>query len=258
MRYTVLTYNIAGYEILHEIPQSAMNESIDYIYVTDDHSITSSTWTVVYADDLTGSTFDKCYQVRFNPFKYTDNDIVMRIDGSMAIAKDVMPLFKFFESGDYDCAMMIHPTRATMYDEYKAWVEKRGYPIEQANRSLTFMAQNGYDVKNYKGLFQYNFAIQRNNEINNRLNNETYKVLKMNSPESETIDRLDQTIGTFVINTHYPNLKILPVGQYICFHDSYDGYFNWCLHGSDRVMIYDCRNDITPYMRDKSVVIPYI
>lgn len=257
MRYTVLTYNIAGYEILHEIPKEAINPDIDYIYVTDDHSITSSTWTVVYADDLTGTTFDKCYQIRFNPFKYTDNEVLMRIDGSMAIAKDVMPIFKFFMDGDYDCAMMIHPTRNTMYDEYVAWVKQRNYPVEQANKCLNFMAANGYDIKEYKSLFQYNFAIQKKNDINNRLNAETYQVLKVLATEPDTAERLDQTIGTFVINTHYPNLKILPVGQYITF-SNYGGYFRWCSHGTDNELYYNCAYDTPPFMRNESIVIPYI
>lgn len=253
-KYSVLTYVIGDYEIMHNIPIECINEEIEYVFVTDNHSFTSDTWTVVYADDLTGTTFDKCYQIRFNPFKYVHTDIVMRIDGSMAINKDVMPLFKAFESGDYDCAMMLHPTRDTMYDEYVAWVQTRNYPIQQANKCLSFMASNGYDVKNYKGLFQYNFCIQRKNDIVNRLNAETYNVMKMLATEPDTIERLDQTIGTFVINTHYQDLKILPVGQYICFNH----YFNWCGHGSDRVMLYDSRNDITPYMRNQQVVIYYI
>lgn len=254
MKYSVLTYNINNYEILHEIPQECINPEIEYIYVTDDHSITSSTWNVVYADDLTGSTFDRTYQIRFNPFKYVHTDIVMRIDGSMAINKDLMPLFKRFEEGDYDCAMMIHPTRNTMWDEYTAWCRMRNYPVEQANKCLNFMASNGYDVKNYRGLFQYNFAIQRNNEINNRLNAETYDILKKLAMPMDTCERLDQTIGSFIINTHYPDLKIMPVGQFICFNH----YFNWCTHGTNDVMIYNCAYDVEPFMRNKSVTIYYV
>ena len=148
MKYTVLTYNIAGYEIIHEIPAECINPEIEYLYLTNDHSITSNTWTVVYCDDLTGSTFNKCYQIRFNPFNYVHTDMVMRIDGSMAINKDLMPLFKAFESTDADCMMMVHPTRNTMYDEYVAWVQTRNYPAEQADRILNFMYNNGYDVQN--------------------------------------------------------------------------------------------------------------
>lgn len=254
IKYSVLTYNIDGYEIIHNIPEECMNPEIEYIYVTNDHSITSNTWTVIYDDELTGSTFDKCYQIRFNPFKYAHTDVVMRIDGSMAINKDVMPLFQRFEEGDYDCAMMIHPTRDNMYDEYVAWVNTRNYPADQANKCLNFMAANGYDVQNYKGLFQYNFTIQRNNNIINRLNAETYQVLKMLATGTDTAERLDQTIGTFVIHTHYPNLKVMPVGQYICF----DHYFNWCMHGTDQVMAYNCAYDCDPYMFNKATTIWYV
>ena len=253
MRYSVLTYNINGYEILHEVPEGCRNPEIDFVYVTDDRTITSTTWNVVYVD-LSGSTFDKTYQIRFSPFDYCHTDIVMRIDGSMAINKDLMPLFEAFDDGGYDCAMMIHPTRNTMYDEYVAWVRQRQYPVEQANKCLSFMASNGYDVKGYKGLFQYNFCIQRNNEINNRLNAETYQVLKMLTTAPDTCERLDQTIGSFIINTHYPDLRIMPVGQYICFGH----YFNWCQHGTDNVMYYNSAMDTAPYMRDEPVVLWYV
>ena len=253
-KYSVLTFNIGGYEKIHQIPKECINDEIEYVYVTDDHSITSDTWTVVYADDLTGSTFDKVFQIRYNPFKYVTTDVVMKIDGSMAINKDVMPLFKAFDDGGYDVCMLLHPTRATMIEEYKAWVYARNYPAEQANRSLSFMAQNGYDVQNYKALYQFNFMIQRNNDIVNHLNAETYNVLKANAPSGETIDRLDQTIGTFVMETHYPNLKVMPVLQYICF----DSYFRWCAHNTDVQMQYNCANDITPYMHNKTVTVYYI
>lgn len=231
-----------------------MNDEIEYVYVTDNDSITSDTWNVVYENSLTGSVFDRAYQIRFNPFKYVHTDVVMRIDGSMAINKDVMPLFKAFEASGADCSMMPHPTRMTMYEEYVAWVSQRGYPKEQAEKCLNFMKSNGYDVFNYRGLFQYNFCIQRNNEINNRLNTETYDVLKMLATEPDTAERLDQTIGSFVINTHYPTLKILPVGQYICFGH----YFNWCVHNTDTVMTYNSAYDCEPFIGNRSVTIQYI
>lgn len=249
IKYSVLTYNINGYEIIHNIPEECMNPEIEYIYVTDDHSITSNTWTVVYADDLTGSTFDKCYQIRFNPFKYVHTDVVMRIDGSMGIVNDVMPLFQYFDNGGFDCAMMPHPTRNTMYDEYVAWCQTRNYPTKQAEKCLNFMAANGYDVYKYRGLFQYNFCIQRNTEINNRLNAETYQVLKMLATEPDTAERLDQTIGSFIINTHYTNMKIMPVGQYIC-----NGmFFNWYQHNTENRMVCDGYYDIDPFVFDKQV-----
>ena len=249
MKYTVLTYNLNGYEIIHNIPKECMNDEIEYIYVTDDDSITSDSWTVVYEHSLTGSTFDRTYQIRFNPFKYAHTDTVMRIDGSMGITRDVMPIFEYFDKGNYDAAVMIHPTRCTMYPEYCAWVQQRGYPAEQANKCLNFMAANDYDVMNYKGLYQYNFMIQRNDSFNNNWNNMTYEILQKLATEPDTSERLDQTIGSFVLNKMFPDKNIMPVGQYIC-----DGmYFNWYVHNTEHRMNCDGRNQIGPYLFNKSV-----
>lgn len=231
-----------------------MNDEIEYVYVTDDDTITSDTWNVVYEHSLTGSVFDRAYQIRFNPFKYVHTDIVMRIDGSMGINKDVMPLFQRFEEGGYDAAMMIHPTRSTQYDEYCAWVQTRMYPIPEAEKALNFMAANGYDVHNYKCLFQGNFSIQRKNDIVMKSNNEVYQVLKMLATAPETVHRIDQTIWSFVLAMHYQNMKIMPVGQYICFGE----YFNWFVHNSNQMMVYNSNNDCDPYMFNKPVTIWYI
>lgn len=253
VKYSVLTYNINGYEVLHEIEPNAINEEIEYIYVTDDHSITSNTWNVVYADDLTGSTFDKTYQIRFNPFKYVHTDIVMRIDGSMGIVRDVMPIFKVFEDGQYDMAVMIHPTRDQMIPEYEAWVRQRGYSVDQANKCLNMMASNDYDF-NYRGLYQYNFMIQRNDSFNLALNDITYKTLKAVATPPDTCERLDQTIGSFILNKFFSDKKLMPCGQYIC-----DGvFFNWYQHNSNNRMNCDDRNNITPFLFNKICDLVYL
>lgn len=248
MRYSVLTYNIGGYEIIHEIPEAALNPEIEFVYVTDDHSITSSTWTVVYADDLEGSNFDKCFQVRYNPFRYVHGDICMKIDGSMVPAKDLMPIFKMFEDGGYDASVMIHPSRSTMVPEYEAWVRQRCYSVEDANRWLNYFVSTGYDL-NYNGLYQYNFMIQRNDNFNLEWNERTFELLKQFPSKGQTIERLDQTVGSYVLNHYYSDKKIMPVGQYIT-----EGmYFWWYVHGTESPMLGGNAGQITPYLFNKSV-----
>ena len=250
MEYSVLTYNIGGYEIIHEIDRETYEKTkdyVEYIYVTDDHSITSNTWNVVYVDDLSGSTFDKCYQIRFQPFKYVHNDIVIRIDGSMGILRPLDPIIEYFDKYGYDAGVMIHPTRNIMYDEYVAWVRTRGYNVEQANKCLQFMANNKYDVRNYKGLYQFNFMVQRNDHFNNEWNRMTYKSLQALATEPDTCERIDQTIGSFILNNYFNEKKIMPVGQYIC-----NGmFFHWYQHNSNNIMNCDDRNNIEPFLFDK-------
>ena len=154
-RYSVITYIINNYEIIHPIKEKS--DRARYILVTDDPNLKdeSGSWEVVYDDTLTGSTFDKCYQIRFNPFKYTDDYIVLRIDGSVGINANLDPLIDRFLKDDYDLSLMFHPTRNTQYDEYAAWVQTRGYDTAQANSVLGFMQMvEGFPAKDYKGLAQ--------------------------------------------------------------------------------------------------------
>ena len=199
-RYTVLSYNINNYEVIH--PVKVKSDRARYIMVTDDPNLKdeSGTWEVVYDDKLSGSTFDKCYQVRFDPFKYTDDYYVIRIDGSVGIDKNLDPLIDKFIDGEYDLSLMIHPTRNTMYDEYVAWVQGRQYPVDNANYVLSFMAQaEGFDVKNWKGLCQMCFEIQKNDRINNDLNRLTYALLKYLGDQTTQVERVDQILFSFIM-----------------------------------------------------------
>ena len=243
-RFSVLTYIIGNYEIVHEIEE--ITPDVEYVLVTDNPSIKSSTWNVVYVkNEHPEDNFDLCYKIRFNPFDYVHSDIVISIDGSMVVAGNLDKLVEEFNRKNYDIMLEIHPTRSTMYHEYLAWCQMRNYPVEQANKCLNYMAgMEGYDVKGYRGLYQYNFMIQRKNKINLDLNRMTLATIKYLAPEGKQIDRLDQTIGSFVINKYFNNIKVLPVSQRVC---TSGVYFKWCQHGSDKVM-QDNYNYDTPYL----------
>lgn len=230
-KYSILTFNIGGYEKLHEIEY--YDEDVEYVYATDDRSITSSTWNVVYVENLyPNDNFNLCFDIRYNPFDYVTSDVVIKIDGSMGVSGNLDYLIDFFNKGNYDICLELHPTRQNLYDEYVAWVQQRNYPVEQANKVLSFILQaEGYDVRKDYGLYQYNFMIQRRNKVNLDLNRMTLSLCKYLAPEGNEIDRLDQTIGSFVINKYFNRMKVLPVSQRIAISGK---YFKWFAHGSDR------------------------
>lgn len=255
--YSVLTYNIGGYERIHNIPQDIYEKTkdyVEYVYVTDDKSITSSTWTIKYVDNpYPEDPFWLCYHIRFHPFEYVSNDIMMRIDGSMGIVNVLDPIIEMFEDGQYETAVMIHPTRNQMVPEYEAWCYQRKYPVDQANRCINMMAANGYDM-NYKGLYQGNFVVQRNDDINNTWNDVTFDTLVKLAAEGKQIERLDQTVSSFILNKFFNNVKVMPVGQYVC-----DGvFFNWYAHNSDIKLNCDGRDNITPYLFNQMVYFVYL
>lgn len=228
-KYSILTYNFNNYEVLHEVLCPSPNA--EYCYITDDKSITSNTWNVIYVDNPhPEDPFDICYDIRFHPFNYVHTDTVMRIDGSMLIIGDTDRLIQAFRDGDYDIGLTPHPSRQTMIEEYSAWVNMRGYPISQANRILTCLNTLGCDVKEDKGMYQYNFMIQKNDAINRKINDETYFLLKLLRMEDKQIERVDQTIGSFVINRN--EVKPMMLRQKDIFYDP----FVWCVHGTEQAM----------------------
>lgn len=228
-KYSVLTYIIGDYECVHEIKEK--DPEAEYVLVTDSVNLTSDTWEVKYiTNQHPEDNFDLLFKIRYNPFDYVSNDVVVKIDGSMEVNKSLQPIVKKFNEERYDIALLFHPTRSTLLEEYTAWVQIRGYDIEQANKVLNFLAAfEGYDVKNYKGLYQYNFMIQRNTKVNEDLNRMTYALIKYLAPAGKQIDRLDQTVGSFVINKYFNNMKIMWWDERIC----HSKFFTWYAHNSN-------------------------
>ena len=246
-KYTVLTYNTGGYELLHEIKEKSPNA--EYLYITDDPNIKSETWRVIYEPNLSGGTFDKCFQIRYNPWKYASTDIVLRVDGSMGLDRSFDNIIQAFINGEYDICVTSHPTRQNIFDEYVAWIKHRKYPIEHAQKIVDFLVKTeNYNVKAEDGLFQYNFMIQRKNRFNETLNSLTYSFLKYLAPEDDTIERMDQTIGTFIINKYFGHGKIMFLSTTNLMNQ---GYFSWYLHGTDTPMVPG--EDVQPKFQGKTV-----
>lgn len=235
-RYSILTYNFGGYEIMREVVHP--KDDVEYVYVTDDRNLTSKTWKIIVDESLEGlSPFDKCYSVRFNPFKYVSSDICIRVDGSIVVDGNADGLIEKFEEGNYDMACVAHRYRDNMVDEYDAWVRLRGYAPEQARRCLTYITSHGYDL-NTKGMFECGFIVQKRNDICKQINKKTFEVLKELGNGKE-IERNDQTIFTFVVyNWFKDKTNILPLSGLIVHSDM----FRLCFHNSTDEIAWDIVN----------------
>lgn len=247
--YTVLSYNINAYEIIHPVKEKS--DRARYIMVTDDPNLKdeSGTWEIVYDDTLTGTPFDKTLQVRYNPFKYTDDNIVIKIDGSVGVNKSLDDLVDRFEKEDYDMSLMLHPTRNTFYDEYVAWCQTRQYPVQQANSVLAFLTQaEGYPVKEFKGLAQLCFWIQRRSRINIDANRLIYSWCKYLGDKTNEVERVDQVVASFILQKYFGLAKIMFVDQRMYQSD----YFTWYAHNSDTPFEkMDVKDMIEPFWLNK-------
>lgn len=243
-KYTVLTYIFNNYEFVHEVEN--VDPEAEYVLVTDDPHLKSRTWKVIYDVSLNKlSPFDKCYQVRFHPFKYAHTDVVIRVDGSMGIKKPLTPIYEDFIAGGYDRCLMVHPQRNVMKKEYDVWVKTRKYPQKQADKCLSFMERMGYDL-NYKGLYQGCFEIVRKCDINDSINDIVFDFLRYLGDGN--IERLDQTIWSFVINHLFPDLKVMPVSESLITDSE---YMTWYLHKSSTPI--PTNKKIKPYLFDKPI-----
>lgn len=209
-QYTVLTYIFNNYEDVHEIKEK--DPLAEYVLVTDDPGLKSDTWRIYYDGSLLNlSPFDKCYQVRFHPFRYAKTDIVVRIDGSIEVRKPLGELVDPFKSSNAGRCMMLHPTRHTMPEEYKAWVDKRNYPKEQAEKCLAFMKRLGYDMDT-ECMYEGGFEIQRNSATNTLINDMVFDYLRYLGNDG-VIERVDQTVTSFVIKHFFPEFPIMEVEE---------------------------------------------
>lgn len=221
---TVLTFIFGkNYETLRELEQKT--DGIEYILVTDDEDLKSSTWNVVVDHDLDGlPPFEKCFRVRYNPFKYCSSDVCMMIDGSIHMKKFPHALLEKFNDGKYDICLMPHPFWADFCKEYSAWIQMRGYDANDARKFFNFLHTSNYDP-NYLGLFQLNFTMRRRTKLTDDIDQMTWAFIKYLSTE-EKFERLDQTIFTFVMNRYFNNIKVLPVSEQIL-HDNDFMQLHW-------------------------------
>ena len=226
--YSVLTYIIGDYEIVRDI--NWKSDKAEYILVTDNPNLKSKDWTIKYIkNEHPEDPFWMCYQIRFNPFQYINTDICLRIDGSMSIEGNTDELIEMFNKGNYDISLMVHPTRNSIPEEYDVWVKARKYPVHQKEKCLTYMREH-LDIDNYKGLFQYNYCIQKNDTINNEINKKTLDLLFKLKDSNKCIERIDQTVGTFIINKYFTDLKIMLIDE-----DIVETIFKWYQHNSTEI-----------------------
>ena len=170
----------------------------------------------------------KCMRVRYNPFKYVSNDIVIRIDGTIKILKSLSDIISEFVSGNFDMYIMPHPKRFSFIDEYNEWIAWRNYPLDQAHRCLCNMSMDGYDF-NYKGLYQTGFCIIKKSQKINDFHKFIFEYLKKCEKPFQ-IERIDQIIFSFILNQYFKDsFKILPVSEQILQSKYMQSYY----HGND-------------------------
>lgn len=225
-KYSILVYNLNKYELFRE-PET-IDPDCEYLYITDDPTIHSKYFTVIYENNNGLGQFEKCYKVRFNLFKYCNTNTCIYLDGSLKIRKSLNKLYTDFINSDCDIGLNIHAERSNLYDEYVTWVKDRDYNINDAKKCLKYLSDHDYDL-DYNGLYQGTLRICKNTELNKAIDEKTLSILYELRNKND-IERLDQTIYSYVINQFHKDIKIFPISSQIL----YSKYIYKYIHNTDR------------------------
>ena len=195
-----MTIIIGNYEMVHEIKQKS--QFARYLLITDRADLKSDTWEVIYDPELQGSNFHKVMDIRWHPWRYTKDEIVVSIDGSIGVNESLDDLICQFVNGGYELSLMVHPYRATADAEYSTWISRRNYPAQHARWHRELMQRCGYDTAAYRGLYQMTMMIRRRCRL----------------------------VESFSLNKWFPAARVMWLSEMVI----HSRYLTWYRHGSDQ------------------------
>ena len=203
MSYSIIQVNLNGYDKT----QSCLDrKSEKNLLITDVHQNVNNWTEQIYQNPNREFPFDDVFSIRWNVFNYLNTDYVIWIDGSNAILGNLDFLIQEMKNQQFDFAIVDHPFRDNIFDEYKEWCTIRHYDRNRAFDWLNHFSENGIDVK-HSGLYQANVMIFKNTERVKQFSAEMIK--ELHTFDKEHLDRLDQTVATYLLKTKFSDLKIL-------------------------------------------------
>ena len=242
--YTIVSLITGNYEKVHEVKKKS--PSADYVLVTDNPELKSNTWDIVYDTELSGGTFDRVHNIKWNPWRYCGDDIVLMIDGSMQVNESLDEIIEMFDRGNYELSMTIHPYRNTIQEELKAWITQRNYDLDSARRQIEMMENTGYDTLNYRGLYQGCFKLMRRTRKVEDWLRLMPGLLKATGRDGND-NRVEQTLASFALNKWFSDINAMWVSQNIL----HSRWITWYHHNTNIPILLE--RMIEPYAFNKPI-----
>lgn len=227
-KHAVVSCIFGKYELLKEVIQP--NPNIDYVMLTDDETMKSKTWRIVNINNDVISKIknpvSKNIYLRYHIFDYTSADIVLFLDGSVRIKKDIEKVvFEKFENSGKILGKSIHPWQRNVYDELKCWLRGR------KNRAVDCQIQYDYykaNKFNSDTLLEGGYTLYRKCPEVMKMCEYCWDLcLKLKNKNFETVLQ-EQTVETYAIaktinpdNIFYYNADF-----------RHNGYLHICTHGT--------------------------
>lgn len=156
--YTCIT---GDYDNLHEI--EVLEKNIDYLCFTNNKSIKSNTWKIIYIEDknLSNHTLSRKIKMLGHPIISKNYDISVWMDASVVWRKPITDFVKAFLK-DAPFAAFKHSHRNTVHDEAITCLKYHKDSKESIQKTLSFLKSEAFPDNS--GLFEMTSFIKKHND----------------------------------------------------------------------------------------------
>lgn len=158
--YTCIT---GKYDSLNELEFKEKN--IDYYCFTNDKSLTSKTWNVVYIenDSLDDIILARKIKILGHKIVSENYETSIWVDGAFVIRDSVNKFLNTYcDLDNYDIAVPVHHERESVYEEIAEVVKRGKESINNARRIQKFYEKVSF--KNKNGLYETGILVRRHNK----------------------------------------------------------------------------------------------
>ena len=216
MTYSIFQVNINSYD--KPFPANTTGNAI--LFTDENKNVNGWNEKIISSDK---NPFNTVFDIRWHPFKYTNDDYVIWTDGSIEVKKDPKKWIDLMKNTNSDFAIIKHPYRTNIYDEYVEWVKIRNYDKLKAFSWLSYMTENGWNPKQ-DGLYQSTIMIFKNCDKVKEFCNSLWEIL--HTFDKENVERLDQTVASYLIKTKFQDMKVLELPKEIMNCDEFSLHWN--------------------------------
>lgn len=206
--YSIISVITNSYD---SVPECGDTESFKNLLVTDT-PIDTISWDTHLIQADKHYPFDTVFNIRWNPFKYLNTDYIIWVDGSIHILSSLRDYIYQMEFNQAEFATLRHPWRTNIQEEYFEWCKTRNYDKQLAFKWMLYMLENGYNPSN-SGLYQVSLCIFKNSTIVREFCKDV--LITLHTFDKQHIERLDQTIVSFLLKTKYSSMPLLELDSHI-------------------------------------------
>ena len=210
--YNIITdtkYSIYTWVFDNILPTvSDIDPNAEYIVITDNKDLCNNSkqniWNIIYEESLkTMDEYEKILYCISHPFKYCNNDIVIKFDSKIQFEKHPTFILQHYIYKHNNISFIANSKYSNINEYYKNLYNSENTDKNNIINELTKLKQLNVDLNAH--LYKHNFIIQSKNKDNENLNNLVYALGLYLKDFNIPIDIL----FSYIVNKFFNDLRIL-------------------------------------------------